>query len=99
MVDGDTGGTTACERPAIRVVGAARRRERHGIAGGKPVFCREPRDIAPDTSADFGFEPPAGLRVVEEEPPERPPNPAGFAAKAAADAMRDVSGSLRRTGR
>ena len=35
-------------------------------AGGKPVMCRELRDIEPDESADFGFEPPAGLPVVRE---------------------------------
>jgi hypothetical protein len=87
--------------PAVAVVDAESGRLLRvtRYAGGKPVFCRELRDIAPDTSADFGFEPPAGLRVVEEEPPERPPNPAGFTAKAAADAMRDLFGSLRRTGR
>lgn len=61
-------------------------------AGGQPALCRELRDIVPDESGDFGFEPPAGLRVVEEEPAERPPNPAEFAAKAAADAMRRFLG-------
>jgi len=60
-------------------------------AGGKPVLCRELRDISPDESGDFGFEPPAGLRIVEEEPAQQPPNPAEFAAKAAADAMRRLS--------
>jgi hypothetical protein len=56
-------------------------------------LCRELRDIAPDESADFGFEPPAGLRVVEEEEPaKQPPNPAEFAAKAATDAVRRFLG-------
>jgi hypothetical protein len=63
-------------------------------AGGKPVLCRELRDISPDESGDFGFEPPAGLRIVDEEPAEQPPNPAESAAKAAADAMRRFLGSL-----
>jgi len=72
-------------------------------AGGKPVLCSELRDIAPDTSDDYGFEPPAGLRVVEEEPAEeQPPNPADFAGKAAmeaVDALRGFFGSMRRPGR
>jgi hypothetical protein len=71
--------------------------------GGKPVFRCELRDITPDESDDFGFEPPAGLRVVEE-PPEAPgadtpgwsaerqawpPEAAGwFAAKSAADTVK-----------
>ena len=71
--------------------------------GGKPVFRCELRDITPDESGDFGFEPPAGLRVVEE-PPEAPgedtpgwsaerqawpPEAAGwFMAKTAADAVK-----------
>jgi hypothetical protein len=68
-------------------------------AGGKPVLCRELRDITPDESGEFGFEPPAGLRIVEEEEPaQRPPNPAEFAAKAAGDAMRRFLGSLGRRG-
>jgi len=29
-------------------------------------MCRELRDVEPDGSGDFGFEPPAGLRVVQE---------------------------------
>jgi hypothetical protein len=61
-------------------------------AGGKPVMCRELRDISLDEPGDFGFEPPAGLRIVEEKPPEQPPNPAEFATKAAADAMRRFLG-------
>jgi hypothetical protein len=65
--------------------------------GGKPMWCCELRDIGPDTSADFGFEPPAGLRVVDEKPPEQP-NPADFTAKAAMDAVRGFLGSFRRTG-
>lgn len=71
-------------------------------AGGKPVMCRELRDIEPDGPGDFGFEPPAGLRVVKgpgEQPPEQPVNPAGFMAKAAADAARGLFGSLRGTRR
>jgi hypothetical protein len=67
-------------------------------AGGKPVMCRELRDIEPDGSGDFGFEPPAGLRVVQEpdEPSgEQPVNPVGFMAKATADAARGFFGSLR----
>ena len=70
-------------------------------AGGKPVMCRELRDIEQDGSGDFGFEPPAGLRVVREpdEQPSRPVNPAGFAVKAAADAARGFLGSLRGTRR
>ena len=71
-------------------------------AGGKPVMCRELRDIEPDESADFGFEPPAGLPVVEKpegHPAEQPVAPAGFAVKAAADAARSFFGSLRGTRR
>jgi len=71
-------------------------------AGGKPVLCSELRDIGPDTSDDYGFEPPAGLRVDEEEPAEQPPNPADFAGKAAmeaVDALRGFFGSMRRPGR
>jgi len=67
-------------------------------AGGKPVMCRELRDIAQGGSGDFGFEPPAGLRVVQEpdEPSgEQPVNPAGFMAKATANAARGFFGSLR----
>jgi hypothetical protein len=71
--------------------------------GGKPVFRCELRDITPDESDDFGFEPPAGLRIVEEQPDspgedtpgwsaERsawPPEAAGwFMAKTAADAVK-----------
>jgi hypothetical protein len=72
--------------------------------GGKPVFRSELRDVTPDESGDFGFEPPAGLRVVEEEPGPpgeatsgwsaeqkawAPPEAAGwFMAKSAADAVR-----------
>src|SRR5215469_195397 len=33
---------------------------------GKPVFRCELRDVTPDESDDFSFEPPPGLRVVEE---------------------------------
>lgn len=66
--------------------------------GGKPVVCGELRDLAPDESEDFGFEPPAGLRV-EEQPPEPEPgqefNPAADAVKAVADAARGFLGSLR----
>jgi hypothetical protein len=70
-------------------------------AGGQPVLCRELRDISPDESGDFGFEPPAGLRVVEEETTEQQPaehrlNPTGLVAKAATDAVR---GWLRGTRR
>ena len=71
-------------------------------AGGKPVMCRELRDIEPDESADFGFEPPAGLPVVEKpdgHAAEQPVNPARFAVKAAADAARGFFGSLRGTRR
>jgi hypothetical protein len=57
-------------------------------AGGKPVLWHELRDISPDESGDFGFEPPAGLRIVEEEAAEQPPNLAESAARAAADAVR-----------
>lgn len=57
-------------------------------AGGKPVICRELRDISPGDSGDFGFEPPAGLRIVEEEQAEQSPSPAESAARAAADAVR-----------
>jgi len=67
-------------------------------AGGRPVLGSELRDIGPDTSADYGFEPPAGLRVDEEEPAEQPPGPADFAGQAV-DAMRGFLGSLRRPGR
>jgi hypothetical protein len=71
---------------------------------GKPVFRCELRDVTPDESGDFGFEPPAGLRVVEERPDspgedtpgwsaERqawsPPEAAGwFMAKTAADSVK-----------
>ena len=75
-----------------------------GHKGGKPVFRRELRDVTPDEPGDFGFEPPAGLRV-DEEPPEPLPdpagynpaenNPAGLMAKAAANAARDFLSSLR----
>jgi hypothetical protein len=71
-------------------------------AGGKPVMCRELRDIEPGGSGDFGFEPPTGLRVVreaDEQPSEQSVNPAGFMAKAAADAARGFLGSLRGTRR
>lgn len=71
-------------------------------AGGNPVMCHELRDIEPGGSGDFGFEPPPGLRVVrepDEEFPGQPVNPAGFAAKAAADAARSFFGSLRGTRR
>jgi hypothetical protein len=69
--------------------------------GGKPVVRHELRDIAADESGsdDFGFTPPAGLRVVEESPddqPHAPPNPVGFMAKAASDAARGFLGSFRR---
>jgi hypothetical protein len=67
-------------------------------AGGNPVMCYELRDIEPGGSGDFGFEPPPGLRVVREpdvEFPGQPVNPAGFVAKAAADAARSFFGSLR----
>ena len=84
--------------PAVAVVDA----ETGGLLrltlykGGKPVVRSELRDIAPDESGDFGFSPPAGLPVVEEspddEPPEPPPNPVEYMAKAA----RDFFGSLRR---
>lgn len=66
--------------------------------GGKPVLCHELRDVAPDESDDFGFEPPAGLRVEEEPPAEQEQaviSPAGFVAKAAADAARGFLGALR----
>jgi hypothetical protein len=72
--------------------------------GGKPVFRCELRDITPDESGDFGFEPPAGLRVVEETPEApgadtpgwsaegqawSPPEAAGwFTAKTAADTVK-----------
>jgi len=71
---------------------------------GKPVFRCELRDVTPDESDDFGFEPPAGLRVVEEpadSPGEdapgwsaerqawSPPEASGwFMAKTAADAVK-----------
>jgi hypothetical protein len=53
-------------------------------AGGKPVACHELRDIEPDGPGDFGFESPAGLRVVRErdrKPPEQPANPAGYVSQ------------------
>jgi hypothetical protein len=63
--------------------------------GGKPVVRLELRDIVPDKSDDFGFEPPAGLPVVEksdEDPPqpstEYRVDPLGDMAKAAADAVK-----------
>jgi hypothetical protein len=65
-------------------------------------MCRELRDIEPGGSGDFGFEPPTGLRVVREadqQPSEQSVNPAGFMAKAAADAVRGFLGSLRGTRR
>ena len=91
--------------PAVAVVDtqSGRLLRLTGYKGGKPVFRRELRDITPDESGDFGFEPPAGLRVVEEppDPPgadtpgwsaERqawPPEAAGwFMAKTAADAVK-----------
>ena len=59
--------------PAVAVVDtqSGRLLRLTGYKGGKPVFRHELRDITPDESGDFGFEPPAGLRVVEE-PPEAP---------------------------
>jgi hypothetical protein len=49
-------------------------------AGGKPVTCHELRDIEPDESGDFRFEPPAGLRVVQEpdEPSREQPGYPGY---------------------
>ncbi|HEX8008120.1 MAG TPA: hypothetical protein VF482_17015 [Trebonia sp.] len=71
---------------------------------GKPVARHELRDVAFGHGGDFGFEPPPGLRVVEEDSdsgrPEGPPpevefNPVGMAAKAAADAVkRRVDGKV-----
>jgi hypothetical protein len=92
--------------PAVAVVDAQSGRllRLTRYKGGKPVFRSELRDIASDESGDFGFEPPAGLRVVEEEPGPpgeatsgwsaeqkawAPPEAAGwFMAKSAADAVR-----------
>ena len=91
--------------PAIAVVDARSGRllRLTRYKGGKPVFRSELRDIRPDSSGDFSFEPPAGVRVVEE-PPEAPgedmpgwsagrqawpPEAAGWVAtKAAADAVK-----------
>jgi hypothetical protein len=60
---------------------------------GKPVAWHELRDVTFGGGGDFGFEPPAGLRVVNEDSPQEVPpeveiNPAVIAAKAAADAVR-----------
>jgi hypothetical protein len=90
--------------PAVAAVdaGSGRLLRLTRYAGGKPVTCHELRDIEPDGSGDFGFEPPAGLRVIrepDEQPPEPPVNPAGFVARAAADAARGFLGSLRGTRR
>ena len=91
--------------PAVAVVDARSGRllRLTRYKGGKPVSRSELRDITPDESGDFGFEPPAGLRVVEEPPDphgadtpgwsaERqawPPEAAGwFMTKAAADAVK-----------
>jgi hypothetical protein len=57
--------------------------------GGKPVVRFELRDIASGESDDFGFEPPAGLRVVEESPDSD-------AVKAQAAAARRFLDSFRR---
>jgi len=62
-------------------------------AGGTPVACHELRDIEPDESGDFGFEPPAGLRVVQAPDREhsgQPTSLVGFMARAAADAARGL---------
>jgi hypothetical protein len=90
--------------PAVAIVDAESGRllRLTRYAGGKPVACRELRDIEPDESDDFEFEPPAGLPVAEEpdeQPPGQPVHPAGFAVKAAADAARGFLGSLRGTWR
>jgi hypothetical protein len=65
--------------------------------GGKPVLRSELRDIAPDESDDFGFSPPPGLPVDEEqpddEPPGPPPNPVDYVAKAARGFLRRVTNS------
>jgi hypothetical protein len=70
--------------------------------GGKPVVRHELRDFAAEDSGsgsgsgDFGFTPPAGLRIVEESPDDEshaPPNPLESVAKAA----RGFLGSLRGT--
>jgi hypothetical protein len=60
--------------PAVAVVAAESGRllRLAQFKGGKPVIQTELRDIAPVESEDFGFEPPAGLPVVEksdEDPP------------------------------
>jgi hypothetical protein len=90
--------------PAVAVVDAESGRllRLTRYAGGKPVMCHELRDIEPGGSGDFGFEPPAGLRVVRERDEwttEQPVFPAGLMAKAAADAARGFLGSLRGTWR
>ena len=92
--------------PAVAVLdsGSGRLLRLTRYKGGKPAFRCELRDVTPDDSDDFGFEPPAGLRIVEESPDspgedtpgwsaERqawsPPESAGwFMAKAAADAVK-----------
>jgi hypothetical protein len=68
--------------PAVAVVDAESGRllRLTRYAGGKPVACHELRDIAPDESGDFGFEPPAGLRVVQERDEQfrEQPAPSGY---------------------
>jgi hypothetical protein len=61
--------------------------------GGKPVVRAELRDIVADESDDFGFSPPAGLRVVEKpaDAEPTPPNPVESMTRAA----RGFLGALR----
>jgi hypothetical protein len=82
--------------PAVAVVDAESGRllRLTQFKGGKPVVQTGLRDIAPVESEDFGFEPPAGLPVVEKSDEDPQPwteyrvDPLGDMAKAAADAVK-----------
>jgi hypothetical protein len=80
--------------PAVALVDAETGRllRLTSYARGKPVARHELRDVAVGHSGDFGFEPPPGLRVVEEGSdsgrPPGPVNPVGMAAKGAAEALK-----------
>jgi hypothetical protein len=90
-------GLTMFRFPAVALVDAETGRllRLTSYGGGKPMARHELRDVAFGGSGDFGFEPPNGLRVVEEDSDSgRPPDPPDsvnltvIAAKAAADAVR-----------
>ena len=81
--------------PAVAVVDAESGRllRLTHYMGGKPVVRAELRDIVADESDDFGFSPPAGLRVVEKpaDAEPTPPNPVESMTRAA----RGFLGALR----